>query len=239
MSQQSLATAMRERGWRWSQATVWAVESGERPLRITEAADVVEILRPGRFYFVSELVRDSGWFGLTMHIYDANRLWGQAVETIVAFHRSQYALSAAYHAARESGIDVDGDVAAQIDTLLSPDIVYRAIEEARRQWAEEAPFADQSPPSEAEGVTEPDMSAFWEDVASMTKRRVELTKELDSLRSTKGGTTWTGPLVSQGPRDDDLERIRRLEEQIAEIDVALRYAEQVRGGVDVEHREAP
>lgn len=37
---------MRQRGHRWSQATVWAVEKGERQLRLTEAEDLGEIL-PG------------------------------------------------------------------------------------------------------------------------------------------------------------------------------------------------
>jgi hypothetical protein len=43
-SQQSLADAMRERGWKWSQATVWSVETGERPLRLSEATDLAEVL---------------------------------------------------------------------------------------------------------------------------------------------------------------------------------------------------
>lgn len=44
MSQQNLANAMRERGHKWSQGTVWKVEQGERPLRYTEALDLGEIL---------------------------------------------------------------------------------------------------------------------------------------------------------------------------------------------------
>lgn len=36
-SQKDVADAMRTQGFRWSQATVWAVEKGERPLRLTEA----------------------------------------------------------------------------------------------------------------------------------------------------------------------------------------------------------
>lgn len=44
MSQADLADKMRERGYKWSQATVWAVEKGERPLRLTEAQDVANIL---------------------------------------------------------------------------------------------------------------------------------------------------------------------------------------------------
>lgn len=47
MSQKELAVAMRERGHKWSQATVWNVERGERPLRLTEATalgDILELL---------------------------------------------------------------------------------------------------------------------------------------------------------------------------------------------------
>jgi hypothetical protein len=44
MTQQALANEMRERGHKWSQATVWSVEKGERPIRLTEAVDVAEIL---------------------------------------------------------------------------------------------------------------------------------------------------------------------------------------------------
>jgi hypothetical protein len=44
MSQQALADAMKRKGWKWSQATVWSIEKGERPLRLIEAVDLVEIL---------------------------------------------------------------------------------------------------------------------------------------------------------------------------------------------------
>jgi hypothetical protein len=43
-SQQWVADAMRERGWKWSQATVWSVEKGERPLKLWEAEDLADIL---------------------------------------------------------------------------------------------------------------------------------------------------------------------------------------------------
>lgn len=45
MTQQALADAMRKKGWRWSQATVWSVEKGERPLKFSEAEDVAQILQ--------------------------------------------------------------------------------------------------------------------------------------------------------------------------------------------------
>jgi hypothetical protein len=43
-TQQAVAVAMRERGWKWSQATVWSVEKGDRPLRLAEADDLAGIL---------------------------------------------------------------------------------------------------------------------------------------------------------------------------------------------------
>lgn len=43
LSQQDVAAIMRTRGYKWSQATVWSVESGERPLRYTESLELAEI----------------------------------------------------------------------------------------------------------------------------------------------------------------------------------------------------
>ena len=44
MSQKDLAAEMRKRGWKWSQATVWSIEKGERPLRLAEAQDIVALM---------------------------------------------------------------------------------------------------------------------------------------------------------------------------------------------------
>jgi hypothetical protein len=43
-SQQDVADAMRAAGYKWSQATVWAVEKGDRPLRLAEAESLAEVL---------------------------------------------------------------------------------------------------------------------------------------------------------------------------------------------------
>jgi len=43
-TQQAVADEMRRRGWRWSQATVWSVEKGDRALRLAEAEDLAEVL---------------------------------------------------------------------------------------------------------------------------------------------------------------------------------------------------
>lgn len=43
-SQKEVAEAMRQLGWKWSQATLWAIEKGERPLRLAEAKDLAQVL---------------------------------------------------------------------------------------------------------------------------------------------------------------------------------------------------
>lgn len=45
MSQQDLAEQMRNKGFKWSQATVWEVEIGKRPLRLAEAWEASKILK--------------------------------------------------------------------------------------------------------------------------------------------------------------------------------------------------
>lgn len=44
VSQAALAAQMKEKGFKWSQSTVWAVEKGDRPLRFTEAVAAAEVL---------------------------------------------------------------------------------------------------------------------------------------------------------------------------------------------------
>lgn len=47
MSQRDLATAMTERGFKWSQATVSQIEKGTRPLRYNEAQHLAQLIRYG------------------------------------------------------------------------------------------------------------------------------------------------------------------------------------------------
>lgn len=43
-TQKAIAEAMRASGHKWSQATVWSVEQGERPLKLAEALDLAQVL---------------------------------------------------------------------------------------------------------------------------------------------------------------------------------------------------
>jgi transcriptional regulator with XRE-family HTH domain len=72
-SQKELADAMRARGFKWSQATVWSIEKGERPLRLAEAealgtvldgAPVEELLRlPLTYLFYAQETAYEGTWG--------------------------------------------------------------------------------------------------------------------------------------------------------------------------------
>ncbi|KAA8831813.1 hypothetical protein [Bifidobacterium tissieri] len=59
MSQAALAQRMRNRGYKWSAATVWAIEKGERPLKLTEATDVLSILGIDLHFGLDELLDTS------------------------------------------------------------------------------------------------------------------------------------------------------------------------------------
>jgi hypothetical protein len=72
-SQQDIADAMRERGHKWSQATVWSVEKGERAVRLAEAADLGEILSNARGPM--DLLRP-------MEQTEIAELWGRLVHAI-------------------------------------------------------------------------------------------------------------------------------------------------------------
>lgn len=97
MSQKDLAIAMRERGHKWSQATVWNVERGERPLRLSEAtalADVLElqsvqsITAPeGEFeYLVTESKLHAAERELALQAESVLRLKRQMVEELNAMY---------------------------------------------------------------------------------------------------------------------------------------------------------
>lgn len=101
MSQKDLAVAMRERGHKWAQATVWNVERGERPLRLVEAtalADVLElqsvqsITAPeGEFeYLVTEGKLRSAQHALALQAEEVLRLQRQMVEELNAMYTKQF-----------------------------------------------------------------------------------------------------------------------------------------------------
>jgi hypothetical protein len=88
--QAEVASAMRDRGFKWSQTTVWKVESGERPLRFTEAAGLADALG------TESIVFTMGTHTALVEQYATKqeRLELKAVEAIGKYLRGQYELAA-------------------------------------------------------------------------------------------------------------------------------------------------
>ncbi|RJN32914.1 helix-turn-helix transcriptional regulator [Nesterenkonia natronophila] len=78
MKQAEVAFEMSEQGFKWSQRTVWAVEKGERPLRLAEAQVLAKLLRTGTGQFVTppEAVK------VVNAVFDAERLCKKALGAI-------------------------------------------------------------------------------------------------------------------------------------------------------------
>jgi hypothetical protein len=78
--QETVAAGMRERGHaKWSQSTVWSVETGSRPLRLTEAEDLAKVL--GRGTTVEGLLQPPAQAAVQLALYgaasDVVELWRQ------------------------------------------------------------------------------------------------------------------------------------------------------------------
>jgi len=142
MSQTDLAAAMRARGWKWSQATVWAVERGDRPLRLSEATDVVAVLNLG----INALSMLTGVDEYVMlrtsmsRMFDANRDLEEAVER---YRNAQLQLAAAADQAEDAGA-MDGHGALACDDWLGMPVDERVRDVAAGEGpttAEEAEAA--------------------------------------------------------------------------------------------------
>lgn len=88
MSQQALADAMREAGHKWSQSTVWSVEKGDRPLRLTEASDLSRLLDRSLITFLvpseEQQLMHAVWAGLREVRRRQYQVSGAAVELLAA-----------------------------------------------------------------------------------------------------------------------------------------------------------
>lgn len=66
MSQEELASKMRDSGFKWSKATVWSVEQGQRPLRLTEARAVLICLGQTSLFAMNKLLSVSTLAAISM-----------------------------------------------------------------------------------------------------------------------------------------------------------------------------
>jgi hypothetical protein len=91
-SQKDVADAMRARGWKWSQATVWAIEKGERPLRLAEADDLADVLGDS-FHGAYSLLRDPDSIAVEVELGRVRQAHATLVEAMRHYEQARLALA--------------------------------------------------------------------------------------------------------------------------------------------------
>lgn len=129
-SQQEVADLMKNRGWKWSQATVWSVESGRRPLRFLEALDLAEVLgvRVEDLHTPLPPADQQARHDNVM----LGGMWIELIDAITAWQRAQRAVRAAVMRPQ-----VSEDVKASLQTTLDGATLEAAIELAVQEFDRE------------------------------------------------------------------------------------------------------
>ncbi|WP_061962273.1 helix-turn-helix domain-containing protein [Demequina flava] len=99
-SQKYLAEKMRSRGWKWSQATVWAIEKGERPLKLAEAHDLVAVLN---LFDVSRLLSGDAAAQVNAWTYQCSARSRDLIEAVKRMREAQINLTIALENLDSSG----------------------------------------------------------------------------------------------------------------------------------------
>jgi transcriptional regulator with XRE-family HTH domain len=141
MTQERLAAEMRDRGFRWSQNTVWKVERGERPLRLSEATAAASIL--GRSVF--DLERDDINRTLSEALHAMSAADQKLTEAMDQYELARIQLSVFLDWIKREGLDLDPHNAIQ-------DWIDATLEEKVRQLAMEG---------EAEAAAQKVRDAYW------------------------------------------------------------------------------
>jgi transcriptional regulator with XRE-family HTH domain len=101
LSQKEVAELMRQRGFRWSQATVWSIEKGERPLRLSEAEAVLDAL--GQPFF--NLTADEGEAVVDRWMRECSAASESLKAAIERFERGRLNLALSYRRVEERDRD--------------------------------------------------------------------------------------------------------------------------------------
>jgi hypothetical protein len=129
-TQQAVADAMRRRDFRWSQATVWAVESGERPLRASEAEALARVLDVP-LDSIYRLPDEAFWDMEASSVARASM--GLLMDSLTAMHdfaRNQQGADALLRAAEAEGRDLGSPSARELARIVALDLddVKKAVE---------------------------------------------------------------------------------------------------------------
>jgi transcriptional regulator with XRE-family HTH domain len=107
LTQQELADRMKDKGWKWSQSTVWAIEKGERPLRLAEALDLDEVFGFPISKILGSPERDaSGWVAAVQRLRSD---FESARSDLDALARKIAVIRARVHSLGSSTVIFDGE----------------------------------------------------------------------------------------------------------------------------------
>lgn len=139
LSQDELAQRMTERGFGFTQATVWKIEQGKRAVRIGEAVALVDALGLPSWM---NLTRTPHVFRHDAQLQAAHRRAGAAYAAVKAataqFLWAQGEVAVAAHEAREAGVAVN-----QLWTSWLTEPAERAVIEARVEFEQEDTHREQ------------------------------------------------------------------------------------------------
>ena len=143
ISQDELAQRMADRGFGFSQATIWKIERGQRPVRASELiafADALGILS------VTSLTYEPGQARHRVQLDQANRkahdAYGVLKEAAAAYLHAQLELVVAAHEARAAGLTVTELHTSWLDTPPEEAVIQARVEadqeEARSEQVNDA-----------------------------------------------------------------------------------------------------
>lgn len=139
LSQGELAQRMTDRGFGFSQATIWKIESKQRPVKVSEAVALGDALELRSWTYLTQRPE------ISRHHADlelVNRNAHQAYEALKAaaieYHGAQEELSLTVHLARDAGLDIDERWTGWLDQPGE-----KAVIEARVQHDEEDAILEQ------------------------------------------------------------------------------------------------
>jgi transcriptional regulator with XRE-family HTH domain len=132
-SQASVAEDMRELGHeKWSQSTVWAVEKGTRPLRLSEANDLAGIFGCPLSDFLKQPPEVAADKVLNRHVQRVRSSYKQAVDALTGLELWRTVLDDTVVGIERDGTSIDSGLARRV-RLARLLTVERAGTEARAQ----------------------------------------------------------------------------------------------------------
>jgi transcriptional regulator with XRE-family HTH domain len=139
ISQEELAQRMTERGFGFSQATVWKIEQGKRPVKIDEAAALADALGLITWSSLFASPQDARHVAAVQAaVAAAQDAYKQLKRDTTRYLQLQEELAMAIHTAREAGLAVFDGYAAWLSELPE-----RAVLQARTEHSTEDEHREQ------------------------------------------------------------------------------------------------